>query len=264
MTATRIQPQYDTLFFVFCLLGTTLSFQQTPLASRRLSSRSALFSDRVLSPLPVTYVLPILEEWTLLSDGRIQGRIRNHPNIEDGTYLSTSPMAYPQDVLGKDVTVIETLSGSQYLLINPSQQMSENMMNPDFFFAMSNEPMQVNYEMEQQADKEEGGGPFSGTKKLMQQVKDAGIAGGISYALWELGFWAVSVPVCVTAYRQITGHWPDPSNEEDLKQLGAEAFAFVNLARFAVPIRIGLALSTTPWIQTNVVDRFSKKTENEE
>ena len=36
----------------------------------------------------------------------------------------------------------------------------------------------------------------------------------------------------------------------------AEAFAFVNFARFAVPLRIGLALSTTPWIQTNILDRF--------
>jgi hypothetical protein len=44
-----------------------------------------------------------------------------------------------------------------------------------------------------------------------------------------------------------------------LEQLGAEAFAFVNFARFAVPLRIGLALGTTPWIQNNVVDRFMKK-----
>ena len=41
-----------------------------------------------------------------------------------------------------------------------------------------------------------------------------------------------------------------------MSKLGAEAFAFVNFARFAVPLRIGLALSTTPWIKENVVDRF--------
>jgi hypothetical protein len=46
-----------------------------------------------------------------------------------------------------------------------------------------------------------------------------------------------------------------------LQKLGAEAFAFVNFARFAVPLRIGLALSTTPWIQDNVVDRFNNKDE---
>jgi hypothetical protein len=56
-------------------------------------------------------------------------------------------------------------------------------------------------------------------------------------------------------------HWPDFSNSEDLQKLGAEAFAFVNFARFAVPLRIGLALSTTSWIQTNVIDRFQKEKE---
>ena len=56
----------------------------------------------------------------------------------------------------------------------------------------------------------------------------------------------------------MTGHWPDLSNQDDLAQLGAEAFAFVNLARFAVPLRIGLALSTVPWVQANVLDRIDR------
>jgi hypothetical protein len=71
-----------------------------------------------------------------------------------------------------------------------------------------------------------------------------------------------AVPVCILGYREVTGHFPDLSNKEDLEKLGAEAFAFVNFARFAVPLRIGLALSTTPWIQKNIVDRFFNK-ENE-
>jgi len=33
---------------------------------------------------------------------------------------------------------------------------------------------------------------LSETKKLLQKVKQAGTAGAISYALWELGFWGVS------------------------------------------------------------------------
>jgi hypothetical protein len=49
-----------------------------------------------------------------------------------------------------------------------------------------------------------------------------------------------------------------------LQKLGAEAFAFVNFARFAVPLRIGLALSTTPWIQENVVDRFKNKEDDDQ
>lgn len=100
---------------------------------------------------------------------------------------------------------------------------------------------------------------LSESKKLLKQVKEAGTAGIISYALWELGFWALSIPVCIFGYYELVGHMPDLSNPEDLSKLGGEAFAFVNFARFAVPLRIGLALSTTPWIQANVVDKFLKK-----
>ena len=94
------------------------------------------------------------------------------------------------------------------------------------------------------------------SKKLLQQIKDAGSAGIISYVFWEWAFWGVSIPVCIAGYQAATGHWPDFSNQEDLSKLGAEAFAFVNVARFAVPLRIGLALGTTPWVQANIVDKF--------
>ena len=125
---------------------------------------------------------------------------------------------------------------------------------------MNDETMVAGVNNNNKEEEEEEG--LSETKKLMKQVKDAGIAGVISYALWELGFWTVSVPVCIFAYRSVTGHWPDFSNPDDVKQLGAEAFAFVNVARFAVPLRIGLALGTTPWIQTNIVDRFMTNSNN--
>jgi hypothetical protein len=46
---------------------------------------------------------------------------------------------------------------------------------------------------------------LSETQQLMKQVKEAGLAGVISYALWELGFWTVSVPVCIFGYREVTG-----------------------------------------------------------
>lgn len=107
------------------------------------------------------------------------------------------------------------------------------------------------------AEKEKEEKEMSETQKLMQKVKDSGLAGIISYALWELGFWTLSIPVCIIGYQELTGHWPDLKNGDDLQKLGAEAFAFVNFARFAVPLRIGLALSTTPWIQKNIVDRFN-------
>ena len=97
---------------------------------------------------------------------------------------------------------------------------------------------------------------LSESKKLLQKVKDAGVAGIISYIFWEWAFWGVSIPVCVFGYYEVTGHLPDFSNQDDVAKLGAEAFAFVNVARFAVPLRIGLALSTTPWVQDNVVNKI--------
>lgn len=117
---------------------------------------------------------------------------------------------------------------------------------------------------ESKSDKVVAEEEMSETQKMMAQVKEAGLAGIISYALWELGFWTVSVPVCVFGYYEVTGHLPDLSNAEDQGKLGAEAFAFVNFARFAVPLRIGLALSTTPWIDENIVRRFLMKDAAEE
>merc|ERR1719247_3166537 len=61
-------------------------------------------------------------------------------------------------------------------------------------------------------EKKEGG--------TMEQVKEAGVAGIISYIFWEWAFWGVSVPVCIFGYREVTGHWPDFSDQEDLAKLG--------------------------------------------
>jgi hypothetical protein len=97
------------------------------------------------------------------------------------------------------------------------------------------------------------------SKSMMQKVKDAGKAGIISYVFWEWAFWGLSVPVACFGFQAATGHWPNFSDQDDLAKLGAEAFAFVNVARFAIPLRIGLALGTTPWVQANIVDKFEKK-----
>jgi len=115
-------------------------------------------------------------------------------------------------------------------------------------------------------EKEEKGGPLA----LIQKVKDAGTAGAISYALWEAAFWGVSIPVCLVGFRQATGHWPDLTltssgiGGEDVKQVGGAAFAFVNVARLAVPVRIGLALSTVPWVEENIVGKFGSKKEDDD
>ena len=95
-------------------------------------------------------------------------------------------------------------------------------------------------------------------QKMLDQVKDAGVAGSISLFLWELAFWAISIPVAIVGYTQVTGSFPDFSNQDDLAKVGAEAFAFANVARLALPARIALAVATIPWVQENIVDRFMK------
>jgi hypothetical protein len=99
---------------------------------------------------------------------------------------------------------------------------------------------------------------------ILQQIKAAGTAGSISLFLWEAAFWAISIPVALVGYYEATGQWPDISDQEDVGKLGAAAFAFANAARFALPLRLGLALGTIPWVQTNIVDTFFNKDENDE
>ncbi len=233
-----------------CIFLLLLSWLTTILAFQPITP-SAVSSNHLPFVHTRQNAVPVLDEWKVLPNGRVEGKVSNHPEIEDGAVISTSPVAInPDDVTLNRTIYVATKSGTQYMLRKPSPggAISSGLnvdYSSDFVNAVDNPTQGI-----------------SETKKLLQQVKDAGIAGVISYALWEFGFWAISVPVCIGAYREVTGHWPDFSNQEDLKQLGAEAFAFVNVARFAVPLRIGLALGTTPWIQKNIVDRFLSKDTN--
>ena len=118
---------------------------------------------------------------------------------------------------------------------------------------------QMNNDTDKGVEKQQQGSNFlDESKSLLTKIKDAGTAGAISYALWEAAFWGLSVPICLFSYRQVTGHWPSWQDGEDVRKVGLEAFAFVNIARLAVPIRIGLALSTIPWVEQNIVNLFNK------
>ena len=61
----------------------------------------------------------------------------------------------------------------------------------------------------------------------------------------QLAFWGASLPVCLVAYGLASGHWPDLGDQEDVAKFSAEAFAYVNVARLAAPLRVGAALSLT-------------------
>lgn len=99
-------------------------------------------------------------------------------------------------------------------------------------------------------------------ENLMEQIKCAGRAGIISYILWEWAFWIGAGGVACGTYYTATGGWPDLSNPEDQGKVAASAFALVNVARFAVPLRIGLALSTVPWVDDNIVKPFLEKNDD--
>ena len=45
-------------------------------------------------------------------------------------------------------------------------------------------------------------------------MKAAGVAGLVSYALWEFVFWTVSVPLSIYTYHATTGEWPSFDNPE--------------------------------------------------
>jgi hypothetical protein len=96
---------------------------------------------------------------------------------------------------------------------------------------------------------------------MMDQIKGAGTAGAVSLFLWELAFWAISIPVAIGTFVQLTGGFPDFNDSEDVAKVGAEAFAFANVARLALPVRIALAVATIPWVQENIVNTswFPKK-----
>eukprot|EP00977_Amphora_coffeiformis_P012390 scaffold3063_cov191-Amphora_coffeaeformis.AAC.2 len=99
-------------------------------------------------------------------------------------------------------------------------------------------------------------------KKLMEKIKETGTAGIISFGLVQLGFWSLSLVVALGGYIKLMGHLPDWTDKEEMSKLGAEAFAYVNIARFAAPLRIGLALSSAPWIQSNLLDRLGVAPKN--
>ncbi|CAJ1968335.1 unnamed protein product [Cylindrotheca closterium] len=224
-------------------------------------------------------VIPCLDQWVTLPSGEMMG-IVYHSNTEneglsmnDGDVIATSPVAADDFERLQEGMNVATISGTQYALLNRAtvemaqhynyllentDSTASDMPSPPIPTASSLMPESTTADRSATTDTTETPESQDKAKQLLQKVKDAGVSGAISYALWELAFWTLSVPVCLVAYQSLTGHWPDFQSSEDWKQLGGEAFVFVNLARFAVPIRIGLALSTVPWVQTNLVDRFSK------
>jgi hypothetical protein len=102
------------------------------------------------------------------------------------------------------------------------------------------------------------GGMEDGKPALsMDDVKKYGVAGTVAYVLTELAFWVVAFPVAAYALYQSTGHWPDVVNDNtDRAAVLAFIFAGANVARAFVPIRLGAALASAPWVDENILSKM--------
>lgn len=91
----------------------------------------------------------------------------------------------------------------------------------------------------------------------LAQIKKYGVAGIVSYGMWALAVDTFGGVGCFAVFYATKDRWPDFTNPEDTATMAAEAVSFVSLAALAVPLRIGLAVATAPWVKENIITRFS-------
>jgi serine/threonine protein kinase len=88
---------------------------------QRLSNGASPVLKSILNPkslMPTSTSLfnrlPILDQWKVLTNGRVVGTVKNHPTIPDGDIITTSPILRPE--MAERRKVVSTASGSKYLL----------------------------------------------------------------------------------------------------------------------------------------------------
>jgi len=94
------------------------SFVQNVQLKRQLPSptNSKLGSNLYAAP-------PTLEKWVYLSNGSVQGIVKNHPTFDDGDEITTSTIMPSMDLVA--FKVVKTRNGSQYKLGRPAQGQKE-------------------------------------------------------------------------------------------------------------------------------------------
>lgn len=97
--------------------------------------------------------------------------------------------------------------------------------------------------------------PANGT--ISSKLKSTGTSGVISYALTELTFWTISIPIIIASYHSSTNEWLNISNENDRLKIVSLSAGFFTVARLAVPIRFALALALTPFIEKIILPKLS-------
>lgn len=58
-----------------------------------------------------------LDDWQILENGSVVGSVKNHPNLNDGDIITTSPLSRPDTARSNNI--VATLTGSQYQLGAP-------------------------------------------------------------------------------------------------------------------------------------------------
>jgi hypothetical protein len=96
----------------------------------------------------------------------------------------------------------------------------------------------------------------AGNSLSFSDVKKFGAAGTLAYVITELAFWALAFPAAGAALYKSTGHWPDVINEVgDRTAVMGFVLAGANIARLAVPVRLGAAMALAPWVDENIINR---------
>ena len=91
----------------------------------------------------------------------------------------------------------------------------------------------------------------------IENIKDAGTAGIVSYAITEGGFWLISIPLSIYGASISTGSVPDLSTQNGISIVGGYSLGLLTFARFLVPLRIALALAITPWVKENIIYKLN-------
>jgi hypothetical protein len=88
-----------------------LSLSPAILASRPVTSRTTR------APTALSMRVPVLDDWKVLTSGRVTGTVKFHPSIPDGQVITTSPLEKPEAAAARKTIVTST--GSKYQLGSP-------------------------------------------------------------------------------------------------------------------------------------------------
>jgi serine/threonine protein kinase len=104
------------LLFALLLLPSYASFGAHAFVTSFTGSSIAAVSFSSSSTLSMA--VPIIDDWKILKSGQVVGKVRNHPVIDDGDTIRTSPLDNPQAAAPR--LIVQTTSGSKYKLGKPS------------------------------------------------------------------------------------------------------------------------------------------------